>query len=649
LAADERSHVGLTSEGLGILMTRSLDAWSPIPQTIHLDRKLRMNLRGSDVTSSARDERIRPGREARAVLLAGAVNLLLTLHDRRARLLSSLGLLLAWALLPACDPGYDQGTSSSSHWTGASGTSSGASSGGGDGNGGAGKGQDPAPPPTDDAGPVGTPTPPTPDLTAAQCGTCHTTIYQQWTNSMHSHALTSPTVIVQTNQDLALPLSKAPSPDPQKFCINCHGPTFAASATSPEMPPSVPHWKEGITCTSCHQFDGTPQKGSGGFAGNDYGPAFQKGVVQGKEMLGAVDSPVANSMHTSNSTGQDFSPNPNQLCANCHEVWIDYDHDGIVEKGLDLALQTTWDEYKEYKTLGGQESCVSCHMPVVAGLTRIADGAAIPSQQSVQAPPRQVHDHSFVGVDFALDTPAQGQATLAARTALMQKAATFFIDRDSVGNSGDGVGFNVFLANSGTGHDLPSGFAFARQMWIEITATDSTGSTVFSSGLLGQPTDDLCDGEILFDRDNPMNRFLQNCDQVDDELVTLQQKLVDLAGFQADGSDPFDPAGLTKAVEIGEETWMQFLHGGVVARQRPFDGTQLVNLKPFEQEEFHYDIPTGNTSGGLHVQARLLFRQLPPYFLRALASGQAATDVPQISPLISNLETLVMATDELDL
>jgi hypothetical protein len=467
---------------------------------------------------------------------------------------------------------------------------------------------------------------------------------------MHSHALTSPVTIVQANQDLARTLANAPSPDPQKFCVNCHGPTFAPSAPSAAMPPtSVPHWKDGITCISCHQFDGTPQKASGGFATDYQGPSFQTGFVKGVEMLGELDSPVGNSLHTTNSTGQDFVPNPNKLCANCHEVWIDYDHDGIVEKGLDLALQTTWDEYTEYKTLGGTQSCVGCHMPAVPGLTRVADGAAIPGQQSTQAPPRVVHDHSFTGVDFALDTPAQQQATESARTALLASAATFLIDRNSVFNSQDGIGFSVFLANTGTGHDLPSGFAFARQMWIEITATDGSGNVLFTSGVLQQPTDDLCDGEILLDFDNPMNRFLQNCNFVDNELVTLQQKLVSLATFEPDGSDPFDPAGLTKAVEIGEETWLQFLHGGVVARQRPFDGTQLVNLKPFEQEEFNYDVPLNGLSDGVHIQARLLFRQLPPYFLRALASQQSPSDTPQLAPLIGNLETLVMATDELDL
>jgi hypothetical protein len=205
---------------------------------------------------------------------------------------------------------------------------------------------------------------------------------------------------------------------------------------------------------------------------------------------------------------------------------------------------------------------ITC-LALFVGIFQAWRSAQIPAQQFQVAPPRQVHDHSLIGVDFALDSPSQEQATESSRTALLQKAATFFIDRGSIGSDGHGgVGFDVFIANSGTGHDLPSGFAFAPQMWVEITATDSGGSPVFTSGVLAQPTDDLCDGEVLLDLANPMQRFFQACPEVDQQLVTLQQKLVDLAAFQFDGSDPFDPAGATKAFEIGEETWLQYLHAG---------------------------------------------------------------------------------------
>jgi hypothetical protein len=288
-------------------------------------------------------------------------------------------------------------------------------------------------------------------------------------------------------------------------------------------------------------------------------------------------------------------------------------------------------------------------MPAVAGQTRIAEGAQIPGQQSVAAPTRVMHDHSFIGVDTDLSDTAQQQATLAARTALLQKAAFFQIDRNSLDFS-QGLDFDVFIANFGTGHNLPSGFAFARQMWIQIKVTDSNGLPIFQTGVLNEPTDDLCDPDALTEFGSPMPFFFQNCAFTDDELTTFQQKLVNLAFSEFDGSDIFDPAGLTKAVQIGNETWLQYLNGGVVPRQRVnFDDTAVAPLKPFASNEFHYSIDLdGNGTQGVTIQATLLFRPLPPYFLRALGSQQAASET-QVAPLIGNMQTIVMGTDTVSL
>jgi hypothetical protein len=60
-------------------------------------------------------------------------------------------------------------------------------------------------------------------------------------------------------------------------------------------------------------------------------------------------------------------------------------------------------------------------------------------------------------------------------------------------------------------------------------------------------------------------------------------------------------------------------------------------------------VPTNGQGQGIHVAARLLWRQLAPYFMRALANAQPSTETPQIAPLIGNIETVVMATDSIDL
>jgi hypothetical protein len=500
----------------------------------------------------------------------------------------------------------------------------------------------------DDVGPTGTPAPPTAAQGAAVCGQCHVTIYQQWSQSMHAHSLVTPTMIAETNQVVLGPFAKASSPDPQKFCINCHSPSVAAvsqGATLPQAPST--DWKDGVTCTTCHQFDGESIEGGGGLASQ-----YQQGFVQGNTYLGNLDTPVQNRVHQS-STGRAFV-NPSTLCANCHEVWLDLDHDGIVEKGIDLVLQTTWDEYREYRDdFGGQGTCTSCHMQPVANLTRVADGAQIPQDQFTVAPPRVVHDHSFVGVDFALDDPAQAVAQQAQRQALLRSAAAIQIDQRSFGQSNDGVAFNVFVANIGAGHNLPTGFAFTRQMFIELIAYDGGGNVLFSSGALANPADDLCDGSTLLEFGNPMKQFFQGCDrQIDGELATFQQKLTTLVDLEVDGNGfpVLDEFGQTQDVQdpfFGQETWLQYLHGGVVARQRIFDGVNVATLEPFEERGFEYDVPLGGAQLA-KITARLLFRELPPYFLRALAQGQPSTEVPQVAPNIGNVQTVEMASDEVD-
>jgi hypothetical protein len=373
---------------------------------------------------------------------------------------------------------------------------------------------------------------------------------------------------------------------------------------------------------------------------------MQQGYNTGTTYFADLDAPVGNRFHTS-QTGNAYT-NPNVLCKNCHEVWVDRNHDGIEEKGIDLVLQETWDEYQDYKNFGGQQTCVSCHMPAIPNLTRVADGAAIPGDQYATAPPRVVHDHSFVGTDHLLDNASQTSAQLAARTALMQSAAALQFDRNSVGGDGNGeLGFNVFIANVGAGHNLPTGFAFARQMWIEIKSISASGQVVDGSGIVADVTDDLCDGATLDDAFiNPMPQFFQGCRFIDGELTTFQQKLVSAVDFET--QDRFlvqDTITQDVQDDFGVETWLQYLTGGVVARQRFNEGGNLAALLPFETREFHYDVQ--NPGQGGKITARLLFRSLPPYFLRALASKQDASE-ESLTPLISNLDVLVLASDEVD-
>jgi hypothetical protein len=471
------------------------------------------------------------------------------------------------------------------------------------------------------------------------CQSCHTTIYAQWRDSMHAHALTSPLTIVQNNLDMRHSLAGTASPDPRRMCINCHGPAVAAVTDGDRLPLSGSKQLEGIECVACHQMNEAVAPGSGGSA-----LAYQEQLVRGDRYFARLDGPVGNAYHRSNKSP--LFDQPERLCATCHNVNLDRNNDRKVEKGVDLVLQTTFDEYREYQRGGGTGNCVSCHMPVVPGLKSAADGAIAPFTVDYPPPDRKVHDHSFVGVDYPLDTVTKRDPQKAKRAALLQGAGAFTVE--SVQATGQDLRLKLALENR-TGHNLPTGFAFARQMWIELVVKDTSSAVVFSSGVLAKNDDDLCDSGTFGEAENPLRGFVQNCREVDEQLVNIQLKLVDKIALAADrlGLPTKDEGGENVLIQSreGNETYLQFLTGGGVARTRPSDKTLMAPLRPLQRKVFSYVVPLPRNGRGGTFTARLLFRNLPPYWVRAMGKEQkpGTADGPQLAPLVPNLQVVEMA------
>ena len=107
----------------------------------------------------------------------------------------------------------------------------------------------------------------------------------------------------------------------------------------------------------------------------------------------------------------------------------------------------------------------------------------------------------------------------------MKSAATLDLPRASIVLRGTTLAFDVTIANSGTGHNVPTGFAFARQMWLEVKVSDGSGA-FFSSGVVANSASDLCDSATLDEPNNPLLPYVKGCDKSDPALVNFQRKLV---------------------------------------------------------------------------------------------------------------------------
>lgn len=478
--------------------------------------------------------------------------------------------------------------------------------------------------------------------TADACKSCHRKIVEQWQTSMHAHAMTSPLMIAQTNQVVRKVLAEQESPDPQKICINCHGPIGAAFSSGPGLPVesesmflSAELLNEGVSCSVCHQLDGDEHAlaGRAGLSG------FQSELQPGRRYFGPHADAVDNAFHRSARGGR-FAE-PETLCKGCHSVVLDTNGDGHVRKGEDLVLQTLYEEWEVYRKAGG-ESCLDCHMPVVAE-TRAAESALLVLEQDRDAPPRRVRDHSFVGVDYPLEWSADEDKTRPARQALLARAARLSLA--DVRREGQRVELSARVANVGTGHNLPGGFGFVRQMWLEVRVQDAAGRVLASSGKIESPAADLCDGSVVGAPNNPLRSFVQGCGAADPLLVNFQQQLVNEVETVRgpDGRPLLDAYGQPKlrAAPGAQEVVLQHLGGGPVPRVRPFGKRPVPPLAPGEEARFVYafSLPEGVPS---RVVARLLFRTVPPYLLRALADEQTP-DEPPLLPLIQNLRVEQMA------
>ncbi|MEO6603124.1 MAG: multiheme c-type cytochrome, partial [Polyangiaceae bacterium] len=421
-----------------------------------------------------------------------------------------------------------------------------------------------------------------------KCANCHARTVEEWRRSMHSHAMTSPVMVAQSNQVLAKVLAQAAYPDPKRICINCHGPIGAALTSSSTLPLTADSsfaesalLNEGVSCAVCHQWNGTPETASGGLS------RFQDGLQPGHVYFGALNEPVGNSFHQSEATVT--FKQPEQLCRNCHSVQYDKNGDGQLHRGTDLVLQTLFEEWEDYRKAGGSADCVTCHMPLVND-TRAAEHALIPFEQDKDAPPRKVHDHSFVGADYPLDDRAARELLRPAREALLRSSGALSLVPGSLKSSPTALGFVLEVKNSETGHNLPGGFAFVRQMWLEITLLDGAGRALTGSGLLASAGDDLCDSSIIDDPQNPMRAALKGCVASDPLLVNFQQLLLDetVPKHDANGALVLDRRGepLLERGPNGRESVVQTLNSGAVPRVRPFDHKPTTALAPGESHAF---------------------------------------------------------------
>lgn len=383
------------------------------------------------------------------------------------------------------------------------------------------------------------------------CATCHPRHYREWEESMHAYSIEDPVFHSMNAEGL-----KATNGLMGEFCTGCHAPiaTQLSEANGGVLKANLsPAGKRGVTCDACHKSESQLP-----------GMVSTKYRLDGV-MYGPISDPVPNTFHGSKGRA-DFDKSIQ--CAGCHDV--------VNPRGV--QVEATYTEWASSSYPGRDISCQVCHMKWEPGQAAVGGPAD-----------RRVHSHYMDGVDIPMkefpgrDAMIQRVLDQLRYTVKAQLYAPASVVR------GTRVPLNVEVINTITGHNVPSGTIFERQMWVQVEVINDQGDTVFKSGMQ-DPQGDLCN---------------ENSEYVAKGLVPKDTSLVMFHG---------------KAFRLGKE--IPFF----------FDADAIVNLTipPYETRNARYAISpaayAANTS--LRVNARIYMRALPPYFLRKLGHADLVKFLP---------------------
>jgi len=372
---------------------------------------------------------------------------------------------------------------------------------------------------------------------ATTCQPCHPDHYDEWSGSMHAYSVKDP-VWMALN---LLGQSLYPGALDQA-CTKCHSVIGSRAGETPwggfVLDSISEVARDGVGCDLCHTI-------------SSIGALENAEIIlsPGPTKFGTIADPIPTSAHES-----EYHPlyPTSEYCAACHDIIT----------GTGLGLETTFREWRNGGFTMTGKTCNECHMPAYTG-------SAVPG-----GPERVLHRHTFPGTDLAfIDFPNKPEQ-LELATQLLRSALTVEVDVPLSATADQLLSFEVRLINDKTGHDVPSGATFMRQMWLAVAVTDGVGNTLYATGQL-DANDDLMDQHSAYP-------------ERDSNLFNIQATML-----RADSI----PTLLT------------------------WEAAYLNNpsIKPGDTAtaDFGFVVPA-QTSTDLTVDVKLHYRSFPPYVIRSL-------------------------------
>ena len=473
---------------------------------------------------------------------------------------------------------------------------------------------------------------------------------------MHSHALTSPARSRRPTRTSPTTSNGAANPDPLQVLRQLPLPNVARGPCT--VPPTLPvrrrppNWKDGVSCTTATSSTATPRRATAASRSRYQGSGYQTGFVPAEPDTSASSTRRGRQQRPRDATATaTTSSQPQQALLQ-------------LPRGLDRLQPRR--RRREGPRPGPADDVGRVHrVQDCSAARRAASRATCPSTRTRRASPtarrspasssrlprRASSTTTRSSASTSLSTtPAQQQATLAARTALLQSAAFFQIDRKS--SSASATTASTSTSSSPTPAPATtcpraspsrgrcgsrSRRPTRRQRALPVRRAQTNRPTTSATA------------DSLYEFGNPMPRFFQNCLFTDNELTTFQQKLVNLADLRVRRQRPVRPC----RSDQGRPDRQRDLAAVPERRRRRAaarTSTAVVQRPQAvrSRTEFHYDRPERRDRAG-SPSRRTCSSASCPRTSCAPSPTTSRRRRPQLAPLIANIQTILMATDQLSL
>ena len=321
------------------------------------------------------------------------------------------------------------------------------------------------------------------------CLDCHAQHYKEWSGSMHAYASDDPVFIAMNKRG-----QRETNGELGTFCINCHAPmavlngTITADNAAEFDPNQLAPSERGITCYFCHNVEKVTKDHNNGLV-----------LAMDQTMRGGAKDPVDNPAHNSayDTKLMKGTTNNSEMCGSCHDI--------VLPNGV--AIERTFQEWKEgvFSRPDSKLTCSACHMKPTDGVIADREGLSVVSR------PLGFHEHTFPAIDQALTPWPETEAQAKGIQEILDPSIGIIGPKPRTGTRSPGgicldpPGILTVRVDSlNLGHSFPSGSAFDRRVWLEVTAYRADDSIVFQSGKVpdGMDPEEINDPRLfgLWDR-----------------------------------------------------------------------------------------------------------------------------------------------------